>query len=340
MIAETAAKMSPEVSERERAAARRIEQAKTVEELLDLIPIAVGTAHPSWHRRLRESGEQAVPPITQRLRHAREIEGQHLRSVTYENLLSALRWMGDAAALALLDCFDELSAHGKSLACVSLGLLGAQEAVPTIWAFYEKTKEDRGENYLVGALWGLIDLKNWRAADALAELLFSGHFFFELFGFLSMAGDERAVLPLLLLSNSGARIGENVPQDAAMALLSIGHRLGRASLLAEFQNAGRQTPQQQRQQQGIVDHILATSPSKAEEYFTLFYHGLRLEDLDGDDVQTMTRRLRRAFTDGHLPRPGSSTLPEEHPGRNDPCWCGSGKKYKYCHLREDQRRSR
>jgi hypothetical protein len=23
-------------------------------------------------------------------------------------------------------------------------------------------------------------------------------------------------------------------------------------------------------------------------------------------------------------------------GRNDPCWCGSGKKYKYCHLRQDQ----
>lgn len=25
-------------------------------------------------------------------------------------------------------------------------------------------------------------------------------------------------------------------------------------------------------------------------------------------------------------------------GRNDPCWCGSGKKYKYCHLRSDQGR--
>jgi hypothetical protein len=25
-------------------------------------------------------------------------------------------------------------------------------------------------------------------------------------------------------------------------------------------------------------------------------------------------------------------------GRNDPCWCGSGKKYKYCHLRQDQGR--
>ncbi|MFN3659897.1 MAG: SEC-C metal-binding domain-containing protein, partial [Brevinematales bacterium] len=27
-------------------------------------------------------------------------------------------------------------------------------------------------------------------------------------------------------------------------------------------------------------------------------------------------------------------------GRNDPCWCGSGKKYKYCHYDADQRQSR
>jgi tetratricopeptide (TPR) repeat protein len=30
-----------------------------------------------------------------------------------------------------------------------------------------------------------------------------------------------------------------------------------------------------------------------------------------------------------------------HPlGRNDPCWCGSGKKYKNCHMRSDQERGR
>ena len=23
-------------------------------------------------------------------------------------------------------------------------------------------------------------------------------------------------------------------------------------------------------------------------------------------------------------------------GRNDPCWCGSGKKYKHCHMRQDR----
>ncbi len=28
------------------------------------------------------------------------------------------------------------------------------------------------------------------------------------------------------------------------------------------------------------------------------------------------------------------------PGRNDPCWCGSGKKYKHCHLEADERASR
>jgi hypothetical protein len=25
----------------------------------------------------------------------------------------------------------------------------------------------------------------------------------------------------------------------------------------------------------------------------------------------------------------------KRPGRNDPCWCGSGKKYKQCHMRSD-----
>jgi len=30
-----------------------------------------------------------------------------------------------------------------------------------------------------------------------------------------------------------------------------------------------------------------------------------------------------------------ASKPEQKPGRNDPCWCGSGKKYKNCHMRED-----
>jgi hypothetical protein len=26
-------------------------------------------------------------------------------------------------------------------------------------------------------------------------------------------------------------------------------------------------------------------------------------------------------------------------GRNDPCWCGSGKKYKKCHLDKDEKKA-
>ena len=32
--------------------------------------------------------------------------------------------------------------------------------------------------------------------------------------------------------------------------------------------------------------------------------------------------------------------PRKRPGRNDPCWCGSGKKYKKCHMKEDAERDR
>jgi hypothetical protein len=34
-------------------------------------------------------------------------------------------------------------------------------------------------------------------------------------------------------------------------------------------------------------------------------------------------------------RRSASAVPGHKPGRNDPCWCGSGQKYKDCHLRRD-----
>ena len=34
------------------------------------------------------------------------------------------------------------------------------------------------------------------------------------------------------------------------------------------------------------------------------------------------------------------TTPENPPGRNDPCHCGSGRKYKQCHLDKDEAAAR
>jgi len=31
--------------------------------------------------------------------------------------------------------------------------------------------------------------------------------------------------------------------------------------------------------------------------------------------------------------------PSVAPGRNDPCWCGSGRKYKKCHLPEEEKKA-
>jgi uncharacterized protein YecA (UPF0149 family) len=38
-----------------------------------------------------------------------------------------------------------------------------------------------------------------------------------------------------------------------------------------------------------------------------------------------------------LPQPDTPSAPQvQKPKRNDPCWCGSGKKYKQCHLKTDR----
>ncbi len=55
------------------------------------------------------------------------------------------------------------------------------------------------------------------------------------------------------------------------------------------------------------------------------------------------RRAARARSKGRGEAPVAAgkpaTIKRDKPklGRNDPCWCGSGKKYKQCHQREDQR---
>jgi len=45
------------------------------------------------------------------------------------------------------------------------------------------------------------------------------------------------------------------------------------------------------------------------------------------------RRMQTNRGDGGAPQAARKS---RHLGRNDPCWCGSGKKYKYCHMRSDQ----
>ena len=60
-----------------------------------------------------------------------------------------------------------------------------------------------------------------------------------------------------------------------------------------------------------------------------------LEAPTDQSVESVARRAFAASLAAGLPR---SEAPAAIPkiGRNEPCWCGSGKKYKHCHLRTDE----
>lgn len=107
------------------------------------------------------------------------------------------------------------------------GLLGAKAAADPIWNLYRATRSSP-DNLFVGALWGLIDLQDARAADALFELMAAQRAFYELFGFISRAGDSRFMVPLVTEVRKQV---EDVSADAMWAMTGIAHRLGRDELL-------------------------------------------------------------------------------------------------------------
>jgi hypothetical protein len=191
-----------------------------------------------------------------------------------EKLIGALRWQGDAGAGALLERFDGLDDYGRSLACVVLGLLGERSAADKMWHFYQRVIHSRRESHFTGALWGLIELGDERAGEALADLVGQGRDFYELYGFLSLAGDARVLVPLL--SRIAQESKEN--EQAAMALVSIAHRIGRDAFMAELGSIA--APEESAQErEAFAERFFSVPESKAREYFGWFYRGLTPEDL-------------------------------------------------------------
>jgi hypothetical protein len=86
----------------------------------------------------------------------------------------------------------------------------------------------------------------------------------------------------------------------------------------------------------MADSFLQIKPRISEAYFADFYEAVDMNEVG--DINAMADRLERMPDGGpsSLARPPASEA--ECPGRNDPCWCSSGKKYKHCHWREDMRR--
>ena len=62
---------------------------------------------------------------------------------------------------------------------------------------------------------------------------------------------------------------------------------------------------------------------------------------EGSIRQNTTRKVGQDSSPLRRSQAGrrSPPSPTRRPGRNDPCWCGSGKKYKHCHMRQERDQS-
>ena len=260
---------------RDRERVALIKQAGTAEALIELAPVATGLAETAWEDRMRRLGPEVIPLIVERLSNLRVIQDTTAREITLEKLVADLRWRGDAGAEALLACFDALDDYGRSLASMVLGLLGAQASADRLWSFYRNVERNQRETYFVGALWGLIDLKDERAGGALVDLLRRRRTFQELFGFLALAGDARALIPLM---ETIVRAREEDRYEPAMALTGISHRIGRDALLVELDKIVP-VGESPVEREAMADKILSRPPSAVEEYFAIFYRGLTPEDM-------------------------------------------------------------
>lgn len=258
--------------QRDRDAVQRIVAAPGLDELLDLAPLAVGLGQDAWEARLQEfKPEEILPAIGAGLARARgQIKNEEERSRVYEALIGKLRWEGKAGARVLVECFAELDAYGKGLACVIFGLLEEKASADMIWDFYLQERARQGGEGAPGALWGLVDLKDERANQALVDLLTRGIWTYELFGWLSMRGGKEAIHPLMEAIMAGP---EDVRIQPMMALISVAQRVGREAFVAEIQAklSGDFTSVEL---QSLVEQIFSQPASLAEEHFETFYRGL------------------------------------------------------------------
>jgi hypothetical protein len=267
------AKVEAQHWERDTGLVEMIRRAPSAEALIDLAPLATGLAAEEWEARMRRVGPEALPLIAARLKNARRLDA-HMRDQIFEKLLTELRWRGDGGVTTLLECFDALDDYGRSLACVTLGLLDAHQAADQIWNYLWQVAYSRRESFLVGPLWGLADLHDERLPGALADLAESGRDFAELSGFLSAFGDARAVAPLIQMIISTR---DDKGYEPMLALVSIAHRIGRDALVAEL--AELVPDDQPPGVEDMANSLLGRAVADAEAYFALFHRGLRPEDL-------------------------------------------------------------
>ena len=260
------------------------------------------------------------------------------------HLLAAVRGLDVAEdVLATLERLDDGIDMGEET-CVIDALAGlGQGVLPLLYAAVDRTESVLGVTRLARTI-GRLDARGPQAMEAFRRALLVSPF--EGVGLLAGLGDPTA---LPLLHDALAVLDEDTPEARLRDVIEAIHRLGGSVPHEELRRLGLSPELADRPEERSPDQLAAEARALPDRPYGggLFpeWDFDELDDdpdeLDGEDV---------GFWEPHDEPDDSIELPsleppspltlltsrDERPGRNDPCWCGSGKKYKKCHQPVDE----
>ena len=302
----------------------------------------------AWEEEIEESGEP--PEVTKRLFPYRLLNRLQLESQTMTTeLVDEILENADSCAPVFQGALWNWGRHDEAIDADSLRVLAAilgeiagPEVVPDLLVL--ASHEDAG--LMLHAHWGIRRIADrfpsetlaiFRAAtpDAIVSVRCA---LAEQIGALpDIPGREAALLDLLqdFAKGAGSVDAPYLLLTTAYSLELIGRTLQARETLLRFE---RLLPAEGR------EWIRTARESDGGFAPMLFREGVN--QLSREQVF-----LERLLTDDALPDieeewddedefPDEPVVASPKPGRNDPCWCGSGKKYKKCHLDEDQEKER
>ncbi|MCL4507761.1 MAG: hypothetical protein M1434_01885 [Chloroflexi bacterium] len=268
---------SAQPTSQEGAAFQRIVEATSATDVVRLASLSRGVAQLVWVQRMTEFGDAAVPAIVRRLKSSQSIFDEDERHIVVERLIGALKRLGTPGGQALLDCFNNLDDYCQSLAAVTLGVLNVEAARDAIWRFFQRVRKYPQPDYLVGALWGLLDLQHPQADEVMAELMNSGRFFAEQYPLAALGGGTACVQPLIRRL-SGAIVGaeryKDERDDILLALAAIGHRLG----LEAYRAVLNEYVKPEQTVNSIVDVAVQNTPERIAGYFKMYFAPIDLPE--------------------------------------------------------------
>ena len=282
-----------------------------------------------------DAGTAAIPALLQVLRDpeqwGEDEDGEGSAALHAAALLGDLKAV--AAVEPMLDMLQELEPFGELAQCIveALGHMGAAVVEPTLKRVTDLDEEEDGFDYLdVLSRCGVKDARVYKLLTA-AFKEFPG----EVSSLLGHYGDA-AALPLLVKTLDGMRLSDGkAALEPALDCTELAHAI--VALGGELTDA--QKEKLEVAAQAVLD---ASQLENAEEAVKANVQKLVSEDAGVTDQGGHTPHVHGPNCShdhhGHDHAPQEPRVrSREKLGRNDPCWCDSGKKYKKCHYEADQR---